>query len=68
MVIKGAEMILQLDLKGKNGTSIAGFAERVLVDGLLLTPTDARIWDGRKWSWWPSFPYTYYIERQHYTS
>jgi hypothetical protein len=38
------------------------FAERVLVDGLLLTPTDARIWDGRKWSWWPSFPYTYYID------
>jgi len=38
------------------------FAERVLVDGKLLTPTDARIWDGSKWVWWPSFPYTYYIK------
>jgi hypothetical protein len=40
------------------------FAERILVDGLLLTPADARIWDGAKWSWWPSFPYTYRIYGQ----
>ncbi|MEM3590791.1 MAG: hypothetical protein QW702_01645 [Candidatus Bathyarchaeia archaeon] len=32
------------------------FAERVLVDGALLTPTDARLTN-----WWPSFPYTYNI-------
>jgi hypothetical protein len=49
-------------LEGKEWYEYCSFAERVLVDGLLLTPTDARIWDGRKWSWWPSFPYTYYIE------
>jgi hypothetical protein len=37
------------------------FAERVLVDGILLTPKDARIWNRTAWSWWPSFPYTYEI-------
>jgi len=48
-------------LEGKEWYEYCSFAERVLVDGKLLTPTDARIWDGSKWSWWPSFPYTYNI-------
>ncbi|MEM2352043.1 MAG: hypothetical protein QXT26_06515 [Thermoproteota archaeon] len=39
-----------------------GMAERVLVDGVLLTPWDARISDNKGgWAWWPSFPYTYNI-------
>ena len=37
------------------------FAERILVDGELIYPIDALIWDGSEWTWWPSFPYTYQI-------